>query len=627
MGFIKPRKTLDQLKQLRQTALSSILHMTTLAKSGHPGGSLSSLDLLLSIYNCFNISPANYLDDERDRIVVSHGHISPAVYSTLALHGFFSLEEAVAGFRLRGSIYEGHVEPDVPGVEWGTGNLGQGLSAACGFALKAKMQGKNISTLCLMGDGEQQKGQISEARRFAVKYKLPLIAIVDYNNLQISGAIGSVMPQDIKENYLSDGWNVIESDGHDFEAIHVNLKEAAQAELPTLILAKTVMGKGVSFMENRHKYHGSPLSNDELNAAAIECRLENKLAYYENLRKNYQPTHYPKIGAWQQEINTGKPIVYENKIDNRSSWGAALADIMRGQTDKIVVFDCDLAGSVKTDGVARDFPHAFVESGIMEHHTAVCAGALSRENMQVFWADFGVFCASEVYNQLRLNDINRTNLKVVATHCGLDVGEDGKTHQCIDYISLMNNLYGFKLCIPADPNHTDRLIRYLAARPGNYFVPMGRSKMDVVRKENGEIFFDETYCYREGKMDLLREGKHAALLVTGALCKEAIKAHAELLEKGIKLQVWYVSTPKDLDEDALDAACATGNVFTLEDHNVNSGLGNLIAAYLGKHSKKAELTSLGVTDYAFSGEAESLYEHYGLDCAGIVAVIKDKLHA
>ena len=176
------------------------------------------------------VDPKNPKMESRDRVVISHGHTSPATYSTLASCGFFNIDDAISQFRLAGSIYEGHVEPDVPGIEWASGNLGQGLSAGCGFALANKLKNIDNHTFVLMGDGEQQKGQLAEARRFAVKYNLNITGFIDYNQLQISGDINKVMPQYILENYLSDGWDVIEIDGHDLVEIRDAILDAVQNE-------------------------------------------------------------------------------------------------------------------------------------------------------------------------------------------------------------------------------------------------------------------------------------------------------------------------------------------------------------------------------------------------------------
>ena len=282
---------LNDLSLKAKLARASILKMTTLAGSGHPGGSLSTIDFLLTLYHMIRFDVTNPTWEMRDRVIFSHGHVSPAAYTALGLMGFFSLDDAISQFRLAGSIFEGHVEPDVPGIEWASGNLGQGLSAACGFALGCKKKKLDNHVFVLMGDGEQQKGQLSEARRFAVKYNLNnIIGFIDYNQLQIGGDIKKIMPQNIKENCLSDGWEVIEIDGHNYQEIYDSLQQAVISSKPVLILANTVMGKGISFMENKAGFHGSTLSEDDLSKALEELGMENDLSKYKIMRENFVPS-------------------------------------------------------------------------------------------------------------------------------------------------------------------------------------------------------------------------------------------------------------------------------------------------------------------------------------------------
>jgi len=630
MNIEKAQLSISELKEIQKqanTARGSIIKMTSLAKSGHPGGSMSSIDFLLTLYNMINIDPQNPKMKTRDRVVISHGHTSPAAYSALATLGFFDIDKAISEFRLAGSIFEGHVEPDVPGIEWASGNLGQGLSAGCGFALANKLKKIDSHTFVLMGDGEQQKGQLSEARRFAVKYKLNITAFIDYNQLQICGDINKIMPQYILENYISDGWDVIEIDGHDLIEIRDAILDAVQNDKPTVIIAHTVMGKGVSFMENKEKYHGSPLSEEQLAKALDELGLENDIEKYKKIRAEFKPEEHIEHTQIDFDLKLGKPIIYTDKTDNRSAWGNAIADIAaKNENAPIVVLDCDLQGSVKTKAFAEILPDHFIQSGIMEHNTAVIGGAMSKENLQVFFPDFGVFGVDETYNQHRLSDINKANLKVVTTHVGLDVGEDGKTHQCIDYLGVMKNLYNFKIIVPADPNQTDRVIRYVSGKYGNFLIPMGRSKLDIITNDNSEVFFGENYKFEYGKADLLRKGDTAALFVMGTLTGRALQVADKLITKGISLQVWNVSCPNDLDLEALKTAATTGIVFTYEDHNVNTGLGNSIADKMMELGINCRFIKFGVEDYAFSGNSEDVFKHCKLDVESIVERIDREIN-
>jgi len=487
---------INELKLKAKNARGNILRMTTLAASGHPGGSMSSIDMYTLLWNCANVDPQNPLKEDRDRILVSHGHTSPGVYSALGEVGFFDVNEAVAHFRQTGSAFAGHVEQCVPGIEWDTGNLGQGLSTLVGFMLAGKVKGINFNGFCLMGDGEQQKGQIAEARRTAVKYGLNnLVAYVDYNLLQINGKIIEVMPQRIEDNWASDGWKVVEVDAHDFQALYKATRDALNAgDAPTVIIAKSIMGKGVSFMENDHKWHGSTLSEEQCKDALKELGLEDNLEELKALRAQPQKMKMsdfhgraPKI-----KINVGAPRTYaaDEKTDNRSGWGNAIEDIAKANSEiadntPVAVLDCDLMPSVKTAGFKKITPDNFFQIGIQEHNAAAIASAMSVEGVQAFFADFGVFGVDETYNQHRLAVLNHSHPKIICTHCGLDVGEDGKTHQCVDYIGAFRNLLGFEVIVPADPNQTDRAVRYLAQTDKPTLLIMGRSKMSPVLAEDG----------------------------------------------------------------------------------------------------------------------------------------------
>ena len=605
--MLEPILPISELKILSKKARVAILTMTTKAKSGHPGGSMSSIDLLLALYHSIKVDPLNPKMIDRDMVVVSHGHISPAVYSALALRGYFPIEEAISQFRVASSRYEGHIEPSVPGVEWATGNLGQGLSAACGFALASK----NNQIYCLMGDGEQQKGQISEARKFAIKYNLNNItAIVDYNRLQICGKLSDVMPQNIKANYESDGWAVLTINGHDFKEIFDALKKAKKINSPVMILAKTVMGNGVSFMENKEKFHGAALSEAELKMALDELGHDSSFSIpapsLGNVFENKKHIHdFPTVLGTK---------LYHQSTDNRTAWGDALLDIAKANEHTMInVFDCDLTGSVKTLDFSKLRPKNFYQCGIMEHHTAVCAGALSKTYPSTFFAAFGMFGLTEVYNQHRLNDINKTNLKVILTHVGLDVGEDGKTHQCIDYIGLLNNMFNFKIIVPADANQTYKAIQFISNQPGNWLVAMGRSKLDIIKTLQGEIYYNEHYKFNYGKADVLRHGNSATMFVCGTLVNTAIKVVDELSKRGCEITLINVATPFDIEDEIVYNAVKTGMIYTLEDHNVKTGLGALLSIKMVELGVMCPVKKFGVNNYAVSGSAEDVYKWAGLD--------------
>jgi transketolase len=629
-GFEQPRLTdaqITALDALRVQCAGDIVKMTTLAQSGHPGGSLSSLHFLLVLYA--GIRRPGVRDPDRDRVVVSHGHISPGTYSVLAACDYFPRERMLMDFRRAGTPFSGHVETCVPGVEWNTGNLGQGLSAGVGMALAARLRGSDLRVAVCMGDGEQQKGQIAEARRFAVKFGLAnLFGVIDLNGLQIGGKTSDIMPQNIAGAWEAEGWNVLDvPDGHDWQQLYAALRaayrhETARPERPTVVIAHTVMGKGVSFMENKHQFHGAAASWEQAAQALAEIGAENDLERLKAKRAALPLKHEGREAppAPEVAIDPGQPrtLGVDVKTDCRSAYGDALADLAAvnnaaGAPPKVVGFTCDLMESVKMNVLKKAQPAAFFEAGIQEHHTAAMCGAMSREGLRVFFSTFGVFGCAETYNQQRLSDINEARLKVVLTHCGLDVGEDGPTHQNIDYLALFGSLFHFDVFAPADPNQCDRIIRCIAARETDSFVPMGRSKLPVIADETGKRpFFDEAYAFTPGKADRLRSGSEVALMAFGPTSWRAVKVHELLKAKGIGVEVWNMGSLKPLDREAVLRAAETGMIVTYEDHNVNTGLGLLVANVLAEERVQCRLLKLGVTFYGSSGLADQLYAEQGL---------------
>lgn len=619
---------LAELSRRAHSARGTVLTATTLAASGHPGGSFSSMELYTLLYSCACLRPAEARWSDRDRIVVSHGHTSPGVYSALAEAGFFPAEQVAAHFREAGSVFEGHVERSVPGIEWSTGNLGQGLSAGVGLALGARMTNAEWHTFVAMSDGEQQKGQIGEARRLAAKYGLGNItAVVDWNHVQISGHTEEVMPVPVPADWAADGWRVLECDGHDLAALHDAIADGVGDGVPTVVLAHTVIGKGVSFMEDQPEFHGRGLTAEEYPRAMTELGLDPAaLDVAREMRS--RPC---LVGALDHKtppvaLDPGTPRTYaaDAKSDNRSAWGAALVDIATANPDVVIaVLDCDLAQSVKTDAFAAKFPERFIQCGVGEHNAATIGGALSTvPGVVAFWSDFGVFGIDEAYNQQRLNDINGAALKLVVTHCGLDVGEDGKTHQCLDYVGAFRNFFGWKVIVPADPNQTDRAVRAAAQMPGNVCVAMGRSKLPVIVAD-GEPVFAEEGPFRYGEIRRAREGRAATLMVMGTLAGAAARAADVLAEEGIEVAVDIVACPLQLDDSAMRRAAQAGVIVTVEDHSVASGLGASVAEWLAESSAQCKLARLGVTDYQSSGAANDLFARAKLDADGIAGVLRN----
>ncbi len=274
---------MDSAKKLELQKLACKTRMGVIegvhsAKSGHPGGSLSISDTLTYLYFCeLNVDPKNPRWEERDRFVLSKGHCAPALYSVLALKGFFPVEE-LKTLRHVGSMLQGHPNMnDTPGVDMSTGSLGQGISTACGMALSAKLSKKDWRVYSILGDGELEEGLVWEAAMFAGFYHLDnLVAVVDHNGLQIDGKLSEVCnPEPIPEKFAAFGWNVIQIDAHDFDQIEKALNDAKICKgKPTVIIQKSVKGKGVSFMENSVSWHGSAPNDEQYETAMAELKAK-----------------------------------------------------------------------------------------------------------------------------------------------------------------------------------------------------------------------------------------------------------------------------------------------------------------------------------------------------------------
>lgn len=606
----------------------SIIEMTTLAESGHPGGSLSCIDYLTLLYTFI-------LSQSGEKIVISNGHISPAVYAVLAEMGYIPKQDVINGFRKSGSVYEGHVTRHVKGVWYGTGPLGVGVSAASGFALAEQLRKGKKHVFALIGDGESEEGQVYEMMNFAHKFALNnFIVFMDYNGVQLSDSLKNIMPIDPNALFSAAGWHVIEVNGHNFEDMWLALGLASKIKhKPILLLGKTIMGQGVYSMQKegeqyRSTWHGTaPKPNIALEMLEeLQIKEEEKIIINKFKKQLKWKPEQPKFTKplSKIKIKTGIPHLYkaEYLTDCRSAYGKALLELAT-ENKEIIALTADVAGSVKTDGVKKSLPNQHIECGIAEQQMVSCSGGLSLDGFIPFCSTFGVFITSRAKDQARVNDINETNVKMVATHCGLSVGEDGPTHQAIDDLGSFLGFPNTMLIEPADPNHTDRIIRYIASHFGNFYVRTGRHKIPVLTKENGTPFYDAKYKYEYGKCDLLRKGNDITIVVAGSISSNALSAHKELEKNGISSEIIIASSVKKFDNTLIKSIEKTKRIIVVQDHHVDCGLGNQLANYITQKGISVDIFSiLGIKDYQLSGKSEELYKEVGIDSNGIIATVK-----
>jgi len=613
------------LRNFKISCRRTILEMCKNSQSGHPGGSLSNLDFLAVLY-AFRLTKTD------EKIVISNGHISPAVYSVLAECGVADREEVVATFRKFGSKFEGHVCRHAPGIWFGTGPLGCGVSVAAGFALAEKKNGKKM-VFATVGDGEMQEGQIHETAIFANHAKLDnLCVFVDWNRVQLTDSLKKTMSIDPTAFFSSKNWNVIEIDGHDDEAIWSAIGEAEASDRPTAIIGKTVMGNGVPMMQEDGEnliptWHGKTPKPDEVDAELLKPELIvknpeilEKFRVARNFRS--KTPDFVDFLKKNRQIDEGEPILYlaDELTDCRSAYGKALLDLAE-RNPQILASTADVSGSVMTKFVAAKLPEQFIEFGICEQNMVSACGGLSLADFVPFCSTFGAFLSSRAKDQARMNDLNRTNVKMVATHCGLSVGEDGPTHQAIDDAGSFLGMFNTGVCEPADPNHCDRIIRFVASRWGNFYVRMGRAKLPVLLDERGEPFFGKNYVYEYGKCDILKKGEKCTIVAIGATVHEAKKA---VENSGADAEIVIASSIKKFDENLKKSIQKTRRVVVCEDHCSKSGLGAGVALFCAENGLKFDFfRSVAVEKYQLSGKPDELYEASGIDASGIEAVLED----
>jgi transketolase len=330
-----------------------------------------------------------------------------------------------------------------------------------------------------------------------------------------------------------------------------------------------------------------------------------------------------------ENIYTGNPILYQpgTLTDCRSAYGQALLDLAKANP-RVLALSADISESVKTSYVRDNLPKQHIEAGIAEQQMVSCAGGLSLSGFIPFCSTLGAFLVNRAKDQIRANDINETNVKVVATHCGLSVGEDGPTHQVVDDLSTIAGLFHTQIIEPADPNHCDRIIRYVASKYGNFYVRMGRHKVPILTKEDGSPFYGTDYVYEYGNCDILRAGTSLTVVVSGSLAGETLKAYNLLKNDGLdgKAEIIIASSIKKFTDNLVNSLQKTGRVLTIEDHNSFFGLGTAVAdLILEKTLTISRREKMGVVKYMTSGTAEDLYSAAGLSSQKIAQKISEML--
>jgi len=600
-GKIIKQYSVDELKEAANLMRGYNLVALCAAGSGHAGGTLSIMDITAALYlRCANHDPASPDWKLRDRIIWSVGHKAPSLYLGLAFAGFCNKEDVVTLRKLY-SPFQGHPHwLKLPGVEVSSGSLGQGLSVAVGIAIAQKLNGNPAKTFCIMGDGEQQEGQIWEAAMAAPHFKLDnLIAFLDENRLQIDGAVKDVMNIDpIDDKYRSFGWNVVRIDGHDMAQI-VQATEAAKGNTdgkPTIIICETVKGKGVSFMEDVAGWHGKAPNYEELVKGLTELGLERSIPYDELLEKakKYQAEVEKKLDAKMPKFSrnywwNADALMKVDMKPTRMGFGESLKE--NGDDERVCCLGLDISGSITISEFYAKNPERkkrWLSMGIAEQSATSAAAGLAKEGKLPVFGTYATFAAARNLDQIRVSICyGNFNVLIAGAHGGVSVGPDGATHQALEDCSAMMSLPNMNVVVPSDSVETKKATTALLFDVvGPKYIRFAREATPIISTEATPFVIGKANVLRlrrecermiDGFEQMLEseyrnEKEDLTIVACGPMVPEAMRA-AWILKRefGYETRVINMHTLKPFDEDAVvRAARDTGVVVTAEEHQIGA---------------------------------------------------------
>ncbi|MGB9121925.1 MAG: transketolase, partial [Candidatus Angelobacter sp.] len=640
----------DQAALMRGYSLTALCA----AGSGHAGGTLSIMDVAAALYlRCAEHDPRNPEWKMRDRIIWSAGHKAPALYTGLAFSGYFAKEDMMT-LRKLGSAFQGHPHRmKLPGVEVSTGSLGQGLSIAVGVALAQKMDRIPAKTFCIMGDGEQQEGQIWEAAMEAAHYKLDnLIGIIDQNQLQIDGPVADVMNIDpLDEKYRSFGWHVLRVNGHDMEEIVETLEcvKNEPAGRPTMLICYTVKGKGVSFMENQPGWHGRAPNIQELGKALAELHLDGKLPVAELLAsaQTFQDKVDTRLEKKMPMFSSGYwwnsgPTMKVEMRPTRAGFGEALRTA--GDDPRVCCLGLDISGSITINEFYANNPERkkrWLSMGIAEQSATSVAAGLAREGKLPVFGTYATFAAARNLDQIRTSVCyGNFNVMIAGAHGGVSVGPDGATHQALEDCSAMMSLPNMTVVVPCDAVETRKATTTLLLNHvGPKYIRFAREATPVVTIEDTPFVVGKANVLRlrreSGRMidafehvlaeKYVSEDEDLTIIACGPMVPEAMRAAWILKnEFGYDTRVINMHTLKPLDEAAVvRAASETGIIVTAEEHQIGAlawRVSGVITASKELYGKPVLTGAIGVKDrFGDSGAAWELMREFEVSAEHIAA--------
>jgi transketolase len=607
----------EKAKLIRKWSMVS----TTEAKSGHPTSCLSAADITTVLFDkYFTYDIQNPLNLYNDRFVLSKGHAAPLLYSLFGVAGAYPLEE-IKTLRKFGSRFEGHPTPKFVYAEAATGSLGQGLSVGAGLALLAKREDLPTKTYVLLGDGELAEGQVWEAANFASFHQLNnLIAILDINRLAQSGEtmFGHHMEKYV-DRFKGFGFEVISINGHNFEEIISAFETAVnnKTNKPIAIVAETIKGKGISFLEDKEGWHGKALKKEELQKALAELGDIN-----DELRFNFKKPSQVKFTEDETEhIAIDLPFEKDKEYATREVFGDVLVKLGEKNKD-IYALDGDVKNSTFTLPFFKAFPERSVECYIAEQNMVSVAAGLSRLGKIPFVGTFGAFL-TRAADQIRMARVSEANIKFVGSHVGVSIGEDGPSQMALEDIALFGALPDTIIFQPADAVSTVKLTSLMVDHYGFAYMRTLRPATPVLYKEEEQFKIGGSKILRQSSNDLL------TIAATGITVFEALKAADELKEQGINVRVVDIYSINPIDKNTLVKCLHVTKkqvLITVEDHFAHGGMGDFATAAVVGDDIKIHVEKLAVTHISESGTKEELLHDAGIDAASIVAKVKEFVH-
>jgi transketolase len=604
---------IETLKGIANQLRIHSIAATTAAGSGHPTSCCSAADIVAALFfGHMRYDPKNPKYYNNDRFILSKGHAAPLLYAAWAETGLFPTDDLLKLRRIDSDL-EGHPTPRLPFVDVATGSLGQGLSVGVGMALCARLDKLDYRTYVLMGDGEIAEGAVWEAASLAGVNKLNnLIGIVDVNRLGQSQETAFGHNLDIyKRRFEAFGWRTEEIDGHDIDEIMEVLAAVGLGNQPLVILAKTLKGAGISFIQDKENWHGKPLSREEADRAIAELRptaksgIGHAIPAPSNLPAPdlNAPSSYPALNY--------KP---GDMVATREAFGNALLRI--GEADpRVVALDGDTKNSTYSEKFFKKFPERSVECYIAEQNLVGVGVGFATRGKVPFSSTFATFF-TRAGDQIRVAGISSANIKLVGSHVGVSIGEDGPSQMGLEDLALMRAIAGSTVLYPSDAVSAEKLVEQMAFHHGVFFMRTSRPKAAILYGN------DEQFPIGGAKVLRQADGDKVTVVAAGVTLTEALKAADQLKAEGIGITLIDAYSIKPLAKDVIRSAAQKTNniVLTVEDHYPEGGLGDAVAGELS--AEGVRVYKLAVFELPRSGKPEELLAKYGIDAAAIVRKVK-----